>query len=127
MPTILQKLFSRKFLMTIGAVVAAITGTNLEGGQLFVVGLCAAAYVIAEAFTDRGRTEQLAAGVAQGIDIGRTADPNALSADEILRLRAALATARPSNAPAAMVSHRPSAGPNAATIPPPPPPFKGAA
>lgn len=113
----IQKLFSRKFLVTIGAVVAAVTGTQLEGAQLFVVGLAAAAYVIAEAFTDRGRTEQLAAGVAQGIDIGRTADPNALSPDEITRLRAALATARPSNAPPAA---RPSGGPNAPTIPPPP-------
>lgn len=120
MQTILQKLFSRKFLMTIGAVLAAITGTNLEGGQLFVVGLCAAAYVVAEAFTDRGRTEQLAVGVAQGIDIGRSADPNALSADEILHLRTALATARPSNAPPGLTaSSRPSGAPTAPATPPP--------
>lgn len=95
----LQKLFSRKFIVTLAAVATAVTGTNLEGGQLFVVAVAAAAYVLAEAFTDRARGDQLAQGVEQGIAIGREANPQQLDADELVRVRAALAVARPSSSP----------------------------
>lgn len=105
----LQKLASRKFLMTIAAVVAAITGSGLEGAQLYVVGFVAAAYVVAEALTDRTRADQLAAGVEQGLAIGATAEPNQLTAAEVAKLRAALATARPSAYPPAATPSKPPA------------------
>lgn len=98
---IVQKFLSRKFLMAVAALATAITGSNLEGSQLFVTGVVAAAYVLAEAFTDRGRADQLAAGVEQGLTLGKNTSPDQLTEDEILRVRAALALTRPSGAPKA--------------------------
>lgn len=83
MKQFLSKFASRKFLMAAAALAAALTGSELEGGQLFVTGLVAAAYVLAEAFTDRGRVDLIGQHVDDGMTLGRSV----LSQGEVSQVR----------------------------------------
>lgn len=71
---LLAKLSSRKFLITILAIAAALSESDLAPPmQLGIVGIVAAVYVIAEAFVDRAGTHLVAEGVERGLALGRSA------------------------------------------------------
>lgn len=97
MPTITQKLLSRKFLLTIAALVTTLTGSGLDSTQLWVTCLVSIAYVLAEAFTDRSTADQqanrLTDGIAQGLAMGRAATaPGQLTEAEVASLRTIVIT-----------------------------------
>lgn len=48
----MKKLLSRKFLVTLGALVALLEGSNLDSWKLFVIAGVAVAYVVSEAVLD---------------------------------------------------------------------------
>lgn len=71
---LLSKFASRKFLITIVAIAAALSDTDLAPPmQLGIVGLVAVIYVLAEALVDRAGVKLVADGVERGIALGRTA------------------------------------------------------
>lgn len=54
MGNFIRKIFSRKLAVALGAVVTALTQSDLTLPQLVVVGAVACAYVVAQALVDRG-------------------------------------------------------------------------
>lgn len=73
----LQKLGSRKFLVTLFSLVTALAGADLDPIQLGIVGAIATVYVVVEGLVDRKRAESVAADIQRGIELGRGASKEA--------------------------------------------------
>jgi len=67
----LQKLGSRKFIVTLFTLASALAGLDLDPLQLGVIGVVATVYVLAEAIVDRKRAEAIANSVQRGLELGR--------------------------------------------------------
>jgi hypothetical protein len=91
----LEKLLSRKFLVTIVTIVAALTGLNLDNWHIAVVAGVAAVYVIAEALVDQAGAKQIADDVQKGLAIVGSIDASKLDAGTLKTLLEKLGTAPP--------------------------------
>lgn len=54
----MEKLLSRKFLITVAAIASALIGTELTPAQLAAVAAVSLVYVLAQALVDHGVTDQ---------------------------------------------------------------------
>lgn len=70
--TIFSKLLSRKLLVTLASIAMVVLGSDLQGPQLFVIGLVAAAYSIGNALGKRPLADEIANSVTTGITLGRS-------------------------------------------------------
>lgn len=67
----MDKLLSRKFLVTLGSLVAVLLDSSLAPLQLGVMGLVAVTYVVAETVLDRRSVEVAARSIEDGMQLGR--------------------------------------------------------
>ena len=64
----MQKLLSRKFLVTIGALVALIQGSKLDAWHMLVIAGVASAYVIAETILDHAGLPSLTSQLGEVLE-----------------------------------------------------------
>lgn len=67
----MDKFLSRKFLVTLGSLVAVLFDSGLGPLQLGVMGLVAVTYVVAETVLDRRSVEIVARSIEDGVQLGR--------------------------------------------------------
>lgn len=67
----LERMGSRKFLVTLSALLGAYMAGEIELSRLAIMGLVAIVYVIIEGMIDKTRAEQVADDVGKGIEMAR--------------------------------------------------------
>lgn len=103
-----QKLLSRKFIVTILTIGATISGLNLDNWHIAIVGGVAALYVLAEALVDHASASQIANDVQKGLAIVGSVDASHLDAATLKTLIEKLGVPPASTAPGPSLSLSPS-------------------
>lgn len=67
----LQRLGSRKFLITVSTLLTALFGTDVDPVRLAIIGLVAGIYVLVEGLIDKSRAETFGEAIEAGLAIGR--------------------------------------------------------
>ena len=74
----MSKLFSRKLLVTLSALVVTISDLGLDQFETIVVGVVSSIYVLSQAFVDRATADRVVAATQQGVDVARKVSTGSL-------------------------------------------------
>lgn len=78
----LQRLGSRKFLITVSALLSALLGADIDPARLAIIGVIAGIYVLVEGLIDKSRAEQFGEAIEKGLAIGRAGLPATSRAEQ---------------------------------------------